>query len=762
MRFVLPTGSDADASPAADAAGGRPPSSATRLRSADAPVFLVALLALVVAGCAAKGPQYSPAALDQAEADGRLEAIHAELNAPKGGLARLSAGDQAVDRANVAERLVRRDLAQLSAALDGQRLSPPLPPRVPLARFAGFAELAALPGRWGPQGGERAAALLRSEEAKTREAIAERRRRAAALPAREHLARLALLAEIAALGGEGSAEAAALEPARREAAAALEREVLAALAADRPAVAEAGLAALATVAPEAAELPRLRAIARLLTINAAMRSAFDASQQELAWQRLEALAAEWPLALLRPEADAALSELRAAQLVRASAALIAERLADAREATLRARRLAGVLGERYVPPEENAYVGRLQRAAEAAAARGDPVREYGYRLLVEDMQPGYPGLHQTLRGVVATLGASAPRRVAIAVDALSAPTGEVPAAEDAPATAVQPPASPPPESAADPALARIVATAAAGDPGGLAQRVAAQLAGQLAERLPHDLRVVAGGSSDYTIAATLVDALIEREAVAGWQTRQVPDLARRLTNPAHAEWAALPPGERGQRAAPPEVIAVPEVEPRSLPVTHLRKRARLAIEFRLVAAAGPLLSDLVSVARAAETAHGLAVLLGAIGDDPAVEAPLPDDGEMLDALAAEAVQAIVERLAAPLSGAETAHAALADAALAAGDVEAALRHRASALAIAERKRLDAVAFRNAFTDLLLAAPPARLPAAASDAAATAPGAAGERADEAAAGAPVAVDAEALPPLPVIHLPPALPVMRGER
>ena len=82
--------------------------------------LLVAASLLLLGACASE-PRYTPSALDEAEAAGRLEAVYAELRAPKSGLARLG-GDDEAELAAVVERLVRRDLAALRARLDAARL----------------------------------------------------------------------------------------------------------------------------------------------------------------------------------------------------------------------------------------------------------------------------------------------------------------------------------------------------------------------------------------------------------------------------------------------------------------------------------------------------------------------------------------------------------------------------------------------------------------------------------------------------------------
>ncbi|HEY5761659.1 MAG TPA: hypothetical protein VIS73_00480, partial [Rhodocyclaceae bacterium] len=133
--------------------------------------------------------------------------------------------------------------------------------------------------------------------------------------------------------------------------------------------AEAALTMLREIDATQPELPRLESLLRLLQINAAMREAYDSAAQAAAWESLETLAVEGPLADLRPEGDFALSELRSSQLVRAGGALAADRLGECREALLQARVLARVLGDVAAPPEENRFVDRLQRAADAAAAR---------------------------------------------------------------------------------------------------------------------------------------------------------------------------------------------------------------------------------------------------------------------------------------------------------------------------------------------------------------------------------------------------------
>jgi hypothetical protein len=657
---------------------------------------------VLLAACASE-PKYSPRALDEAEAAGRLESIYQELRAPKTGMARLTGGDAEADLLAVTERLVRRDLTALRGALDAARLPAPNRGLVPLSAFAGFAPLVEAPARWSAGGRERAVTLLTEERAKTLAAIADRRRQVIALPRSDYLARLSLAAEVAALGGEGSAEAAALAPQREASIAALIQDARSAIAADRADAADAVLATLRSIDPGNTALPRFAKLVRLLRVNAATRKAADADAQDAAWRSLEALAAEVQLAELRPEADATLSELRAAQLVRAGAALAADRLADCYAALRRARVIARTLGDAQPPPEENRFIDRLQRAADAAAARSASALEYAYRLLMHELQPDTPMLRVTLQEAAARVRESAAATLAIRAQANSEATHA------------------------------------------LARWLAEQLGARLADRLRHDLRVAgigveplplplpaeataAAGSElspaaateppagpaaalaepvDWQVGLQVETALVESDSVEALRRQRVRTDTRRRANPEHAAWTALPARERALRPEPPAALETPILEEVVIGVFQHRRRARLKLDYRLLSrqagneAMRELFADTIDLERSLEgESHG-AIEVGEF-TLPAREAGLPADAELIATLADEALATIVERLRVALAGQADRHLVLASAAAADKAPLAEVGHRASALVIVEDSGGEAAALREALRDALLA------------------------------------------------------------
>ena len=658
--------------------------------------LLVAASLLLLGACASE-PRYTPSALDEAEAAGRLEAVYAELRAPKSGLARLG-GDDEAELAAVVERLVRRDLAALRARLDAARLPAPTEGLVPLSTFAEVSELVDAPARWSPVGRARAVTMLTEEEARTRAAIAERRRQAIVLPRREHLARLALYDQIGALGGAGSAEAIAAGQQRAESRSALVQTARSALIADRIADADAALAMLREIDAAHLELPRLDALLRLLQINAAMREAYDSAAQLAAWESLEVLASEMPLAELRPEGNFALSELRASQLVRAGGALAADRFGECHEALLQARMLGKVLDEMLPPPEENRFVDRLQRAADAAAARGESALEYGYRMVMHEMQPDYPMLRLTLQ--------EAAERVR---EAALAPIDIV--------------------TTGDSEAAQVVAA-------GLAERLAARLA----NHLPHDLRLIAirpllppmadpataareeraaaeaagpsaappvaapsTGEAQWELLLDVADAGIDIESVESLQRQRVQTDTVRVANPEHAAWAALPSGERAAAPEPPATVDTPIVEEVAIGVTRHRQRARLEMRYHLLETtpSGELFADAITLDRVVEgESHG-AIEIGAYVL-PARAAGLPAAAEMIDALVDEATVAVGKRLETIFGNNVARQTALAERAAVEATPLLEIEHHAAALAVAEAKGTSTAALRSALRERVLA------------------------------------------------------------
>lgn len=677
-----------------------------------------ALLCSLLAACASE-PKYSPRALDEAEAGGRLEAIYQELKAPKSGMARLTAGDDEADLQAVVERLVRRDLEALRRQLDAARLSAPTAGLVPLSAFSGFAAAVEAPARWSAAGRERAVTLLTEERAKTLAAIADRRRQMLMQPRSAHMQRLALAAEVAALGGDGSAEAAALEQHRESAVTALLQDARSAIAADRADAADMALATLRQIDPGNGALPRLAHLLRLLRINAETRNAADPAAQQVAWQALEALAAELPLGELRPEADSALSELRSAQLVRASAALAADRLADCYAALGRARVIAGVLGETAPPPEENRFIDRLQRSADAAAARGASALEYGYRMVMHELQPETPMLRVTLQeaadrvreaalGTLAIraranteasqvlarwlveqlgqrLGQRLPRDLRVVGARVDLPPAQLPAvevpsaSETSGSSGAAGPAATDPQSALPPA-------------GGGARQADAQAA------------------ADWQVGLAIETATVEAASAETLRRQRVRTDTRQRSNPEHATWAALPEAERSLRPEPPATIELPVFEEVSIGVVQHRRRARLKLDYRLSGvepgsspsgeAARELLADTIDLDRSIEgESHG-AIEVGEF-TLPARDAGLPADGALLAALAEEALATIVERLQVLLAGQANRHLAAAEAA-AAGQPLVEVEHRAAALLLMEDGGTDVAPLREALRQALLA------------------------------------------------------------
>lgn len=670
--------------------------------------FALLLLALLFGGCA-EAPKYPPAVLEQAAAAGRLEAIHVELAAA---VRREQSADEALlaDLRAVTDRLVSRDLDALRAELEAARLPVGVPGAglVPLTAFAGFAAAVDAPGRWSGAGRERAVTIVTTENARTQGAIGEARRVAIALPRAEHAERLRRYAEIAALGGPGSAEEAAWKRLAVDTASSLRQEALSAIAADRPDAAAALLATLRALPGPAATdsaaelapyLERLASVVRLLRVNAVMRLAGSqgaGDSVESAWSALDALDREVALAGLRPEGDAALGELRAAALRQAAAAQSAGRLDAAYGALLRSRWLARLLEIRATSAAEDAFVDRLQRLADTAAARGEYATELACRLVVGELQPDYPMLPVTLQEARQRVREDAVPRVALApwrdggqVDGLGialaarlhAVLGErlrddVRFAAEAPAALVAP------ESAAAGSESLAPGSAAAGSATGPAP----------------------GRSPRWRLSGEVREAALTIQTDERLDRRRVQTDTQRRDNPAFREWTALAPEARGQAPAPPETLDVPVYENIAIGITTVRKQARLSVAVELI--------DVGSGGRVvlAETANGTREALGErsgaieLGEfvQPARADPLPADGEMIDALAAEAITQLAERVVATLAGQEQARLALAVAARAAGDRAAELAHRAAALVIAEDKGLEAAALRDALRETLLA------------------------------------------------------------
>ncbi|HEY5761989.1 MAG TPA: hypothetical protein VIS73_02150, partial [Rhodocyclaceae bacterium] len=449
--------------------------------------------------------------------------------------------------------------------------------------------------------------------------------------------------------------------------------------------AEAALTMLREIDATQPELPRLESLLRLLQINAAMREAYDSAAQAAAWKSLETLAAEGPLADLRPEGDFALSELRSSQLVRAGGALAADRLGECREALLQARMLARVLGDVAVPPEENRFVDRLQRAADAAAARGESALEYGYRMVMHEMQPDYPMLRLTLQEA-----AERAREAALAPVAIV--------------------------TAGDSEAAQIVAVA-------LADRLSARIAA----RMPHDLRLVsirpllppmpdpataaappaasvaATGEAQWEMLLDVADAGVEIETTEQMQRQRVQTEIVPIANPEHAAWAALPASERGTTPEPPATIGQPIVENVMIGVTRQRQRARLVMRYHLLETTptGDLVGDSISLDRVVEgESHG-AVEIGAFVL-PARRADLPTPEQMVAALVDEAVVAIGERLETLFGDNVARQTALAERAAVEATPLLEIEHRAAALAVAEAKGSATAELRSALRERVLA------------------------------------------------------------
>lgn len=634
---------------------------------------LVLGLAVLLGACAS-GPKYSPQALEIAESEGRLEAIYAELTAPKSGLDRLKPDAEADLRA-VIDRLVRRDLAALSADIDRRRLPAPVQGYVPLTAFPEFEPAIDAVGRWSAVGRERARTVVTTEMARTNDAIALRRLEALSLPREQVARRLDKFDQMGLLGGPGSTEAQEAVQQREQAVNALLGETRTAIRADRADSVAARLAILATVAPDHPELARLNAILDLMRINQAMREATGDAARDAVWLRLEALTEKTDLSALRPEAEASLIELRSAQLVDAGAALAADRMANCRQALLRARQLARVLGEHRRPPEETAYVDRLQRAADAAAARSAFGLEFGYRLAVREIQADYPMLQVTLAESAQRVWEDSVPGVAVEAVALN-------------------------DADRDLAVS-------------LAAKLSAAIGGQLANdlrlvRLPTKEGDAAGSASAsppaLTLTAAVVRARVDTTENERMERMRVRTGTRLITNPEHARWMRLPEAERGDPAPPPE-IAQPVMEDVSVGVVTRHKTARLEAACRVLRTADGRtpVDENLSLTASAEGMRSGAVEIGEFVQAERRD-PLPDDRAMLEGLVGEVVTHCSDQMAKEFGALEQRLAALADAAQAAADVGAAIRLRSAAIVVGERKSVDLGAQRERLRDAVLALP----------------------------------------------------------
>lgn len=624
------------------------------------------IVALVASGCVSTGPKLSRADIDAAERDGRLEALFDQLAAPKAGLAKLSGGDPALLVA-AGERLAGKEAVRLTADLEASRLPSGL---VPLTAIGDTRARAERIKRWDGRRHLTVTASLDAEQQKTRAAIAAKQAALAKLAADDYRGQLALLREVAGLGGAGSAEETAYHSHETTLKARLHGDGAAAYQARQFPQAERHLSALHGLDPEYKDVRRLLVLARLRGIEEAFREPKGDQEIEAAFQQLLALNQLFALAGLREEAGGVLTDIRGYYLSLAAASVAGDRLVEAYHQFGRARALAGLVGEPAAVPEEAALVDRLRRQVDLAQARELQGLTLGYLSLIEEFQPDYPQLRKYLRETKERLYDRSLKRVATSQFTKGGETFDQ-----------------------------------------LGASVSAKIAQNLFKALPEDIRLVERdqlqavlreqeilamqnkavlniSSADYLVQGGILESSVETDEKKGRKVMRVRVGEKKVANPALQEWLALPESAR-KVPRPAEFVSQPAMEDVALNVTSHRKVGLLGVSFRLVESSTSkvIYTDSITLKRSADGESSDAAQIGEFVH-PFKVAELPSDGEILEALADEAATRISAQLADQLKDQESAYRRLAERFAAEENLPLAADYEGAALVIAEHKRKD--------------------------------------------------------------------------
>lgn len=216
----------------------------------------------------------------------------------------------------------------------------------------------------------------------------------------------------------------------------------------------------------------------------------------------------------------------------------------------------------------------------------------------------------------------------------------------------------------------------------------------LFQRIPEDLRIISGDTQgitvDYIISGSINEARIEtNEQKTLKKMRVVTEKGVMRPNPKHDEWLKLSDRERKRTPQPPAQLPFDRQEDISFNVTQLQKVGYYSVAFRLVRAeTGEVIyTDSLTLKRELADEGNEGVELGHFKLD-AKAALLPPDIEILNQLTIEASKEIGQRLAAKAGGLERHYAEEAKAAAANGNAILAAERYAASVMVGRRKQVD--------------------------------------------------------------------------